>query len=81
MDEKSNGKEPAYVAYHVKEGSKGQSYFNKIGAAFEHKDGQGYNVVLDATPVNGRVTLRSAKERLNEMKEHGTKAVDREIER
>jgi hypothetical protein len=33
--------------------------WSRIGVAFQHKDGIGFDVVLDATPVNGRVVLRS----------------------
>lgn len=31
----------------------------KIGVAFQHKDGEGYNIVLDAQPIplNGQIRL------------------------
>lgn len=59
-------KRPSHIAYSVREGSDGNAYFNRVGSAFAHKDGQGFNVELEATPVNGRVTLRTPKERLEE---------------
>jgi hypothetical protein len=31
--------------------SKGKSYFTKIGAAFQNKDGKGWSVLLDAMPA------------------------------
>jgi len=31
--------------------SNGKSYFTKIGAAFENKDGKGWTVLLDAMPA------------------------------
>ena len=34
----------------------------KIGAAFEHKDGKGYNLTLQALPTDGRLVLREYKE-------------------
>ncbi len=34
-----------------------------IGAAFAHKDGEGFDVTLDALPVSGRVTLRKVDEK------------------
>lgn len=61
-------KRPSHYAYQVNEGQEGKSYFNKVGAAFEHKDGQGYNILLDSVPVDGRVTLRTPQERLQEMR-------------
>lgn len=62
-------KRPSHVAYHVREGKDGKSYFNRVGSVFEHKDGEGYNVVLDAVPVDGQVVLRTPAERLGEMKQ------------
>lgn len=59
-------KMPSHLAYTVRESKDGKSYFNRVGSAFQHKDGQGFNVELDATPVNGRLTLRTLKERLDE---------------
>lgn len=32
--------------------SNGKSYFTKIGAAFENKDGKGWTVLLDAVPAS-----------------------------
>jgi hypothetical protein len=55
---------PVYIAYAVKEykvGEEKRSTWNRIGAAFVHKDGEGFEVILDALPVNGRVILRKPK--------------------
>lgn len=30
----------------------------KIGVAFPHKDGKGYNILLQAVPVDGEIYLR-----------------------
>lgn len=65
---KAPGKRPSHLAYQVSEGQDGKSYFNKVGAAFEHRDKQGYNVTLDAVPVDGRVTLRTPLERLQDLR-------------
>lgn len=64
---KQSSKKPSHVAYFVQEGRDGESYFNRIGASFAHKDGQGYDVTVGALPVNGRITLRTPKERLDSM--------------
>ncbi|AFY72014.1 hypothetical protein Pse7367_3790 (plasmid) [Thalassoporum mexicanum PCC 7367] len=59
MSNPTASKTPALVAYTVKErdGDK-SSVWKEIGAAWPHKDGEGYEVMLDAFPVNGRLTLR-----------------------
>ena len=56
---------PSHIAYSVREGKEGKAFFNRVGSAFQHKDGNGFDVALDATPVNGRITLRTPKERLD----------------
>ena len=58
----------AYDAYAVKNGKDGKGYFNRIGAAFAHRDGKGFDIDMAATPVNGRVTLREPKDRLDEVR-------------
>lgn len=68
MSDDRQPKRPSHLAYQVSEGQEGKSYFNKVGAAFAHRDGQGYNVVLDSVPVDGRVTLRTPQERLEELR-------------
>jgi len=70
QDEKDKApKRPSHIAYHVREGQDGQSYFNKIGAAWEHKDGKGSNIQLDSVPVDGRITLRTPLERLEDTRD------------
>ncbi|MEO1039510.1 MAG: hypothetical protein AAFX09_08185 [Pseudomonadota bacterium] len=59
---------PSHVAYSVRENGKGDSYFNRVGAAFPHKDGQGFNIDLEAFPTNGKVVLRTPRQRLEEQR-------------
>lgn len=66
-------KQPSYHAFQVDNGQDGGSYFNKIGAAFEHKDGLGHTVDLKAMPVDGRIVLRTPQERLQEMRDESQK--------
>jgi hypothetical protein len=64
------GRKPDYIAYNVTDGKDGKGFFNKVGAAWRHKDGQGYDLHLDSMPINGRVTLRELREeRLQELSE------------
>ncbi|MFN3224724.1 MAG: hypothetical protein ACE360_00545 [Hyphomicrobiales bacterium] len=63
------GTRPSHVAYHVRENDEGKAFFNRVGSAFAHKDGKGFNVLLDATPVDGKITLRTAEERIKAAKD------------
>ena len=66
----SAGKRPDYLAYTVRETRDGKGNWNKIGAAWGHKDDQGLDIQLDAVPVDGRVTLRELRdERMNDYQE------------
>lgn len=51
-------KTPSHAAYHVREGKDGKSYWTRIGGAWAHADGAGFNLQIDAVPLDGRVTLR-----------------------
>lgn len=64
----SAAKRPSHIAYQVRDGDNDKSYFNKVGAAWAHQDGQGYNIQLDSVPVDGRITLRTPMERLDDMR-------------
>jgi hypothetical protein len=59
---KSDNKSPALIAYHIRKGSE-KSFWDRVGVAFVHKDELGYDLVLDAVPVDGRVTLRMPTEK------------------
>ena len=57
--------QPTYQAYTVvkrqgKEGTQ-DDYWLNIGAAFMHQDGEGFNIVLQALPINGKIVLRPPK--------------------
>jgi hypothetical protein len=55
---------PAYIAYHVREGKDGdKGFWTRIGVAWKHKDGLGFDVQLDGVaPLDGRIVLREPKE-------------------
>lgn len=46
----------------VVEGDGDRAFWTKIGCAWAHNDGQGYNVQLSAIPVGGRLIIRAKKE-------------------
>ena len=59
----ASSKAPSHIAYQIRgrEGEKG--YFTRIGAAWPTKNGNGFNIQLDAVPLSGRITLLLASEK------------------
>ncbi len=57
-------KQPALVAYAVEDARKGRkAYWTKIGRLFAHEDDKGFDLVLNALPVNGRIVIRQEQTR------------------
>lgn len=54
--------QPAYRAYTVVKREGQDDFWLAIGAAFMHQDGDGYNIVLQALPIDGKVVLRLPKD-------------------
>ena len=57
----SDNQKPSHKAFTVEdraEGDDGDAFWTRIGSAWPHKDGKGFNIVLSALPVNGRIVLR-----------------------
>ena len=53
---------PAFIAYHVTDAEGEKGFWTRIGAAWKHKDGEGYTLQLDLVPVaSGRISLRTPK--------------------
>ena len=49
---------PTFIAYTVKKRGKEQAaIWNRIGAAWPHKDKPGFSIELDALPLDGRIVL------------------------
>ncbi|TBG92671.1 hypothetical protein [Rhizobium leguminosarum] len=51
---------PDFAVY-VVEGEGDKAHWTKIGAAWSHNDGEGFNIQLTALPLNGRLTVRKPK--------------------
>lgn len=57
-------KQPALVAYSVEDARKGRkAYWTKIGRLFAHDDAKGFDLVLNALPINGRIVIRQEQPR------------------
>lgn len=54
--------QPTYQAYAVSKREGQDDFWLCIGAAFEHQDGKGLNIVLQALPVDGKIVLRVPRE-------------------
>lgn len=50
--------QPDFKAYTVIKREGAEDFWLPIGAAFIHQDGTGYNVVLQALPIDGKIVLR-----------------------
>jgi hypothetical protein len=61
--EAATTKAPTHVAYQVKNREGKKAIWTRIGSAWAHSDGQGFNIQLDAIPIDGRVTLRIRAEK------------------
>jgi hypothetical protein len=45
----------------VVEGEGDNAFWTKIGAAWQHQDGKGFNITLTCLPLNGRLVVREPK--------------------
>jgi hypothetical protein len=54
---------PTHVAYQVRDREgKDKGFWTRIGAAWPHADGKGFNIQIEAVPLDGRITLRVVTE-------------------
>jgi hypothetical protein len=56
-------KTPSHIAYHVRNREGGEAFWTRIGSAWAHKDGNGFNIQIETAPLDGRITLRVAAEK------------------
>lgn len=61
-DQDRGPRRPDFIAYNVQDSRDGKGFFNRVGAAWQHRDGRGYDLQLDSLPLSGRVTLRELRE-------------------
>ena len=41
---------------------KDDNFWLNIGSVFQHADGKGFNIILEALPLDGKLVLREVKE-------------------
>ncbi len=61
--ETAAGKSPSHVAYQIRDREGGKGFWTRIGSAWAHGDGKGFNIQLDVVPLDGRITLRISSEK------------------
>jgi hypothetical protein len=58
MAEKSETKQPTHRAYSVIRREGQDDFWLNLGLVFPHKDGGGFNIVLQALPLDGKIVCR-----------------------
>jgi len=62
MAERNQAKQPTHRAYTVIKRDGQDDFWLNLGLAFAHADGKGFNVVLQALPIDGKIVLREPTE-------------------
>jgi hypothetical protein len=58
MAEKEQPKQPTHRAYSVIRREGQDDFWLNVGLAFPHKDGAGFNIMLQAFPLDGKIVCR-----------------------
>jgi hypothetical protein len=58
MAEKSEAKQPTHRAYSVIRREGQDDFWLNLGLVFPHKDGAGFNIMLQAFPLDGKIVCR-----------------------
>jgi hypothetical protein len=62
-NESAGNKAPSHVAYQVRDREGRKAFWTRIGSAWAHQDGNGFNIQLECVPLDGRIVLRIASEK------------------
>jgi hypothetical protein len=58
MADKDQPQQPTHRAYSVIKREGQDDYWLNLGLVFPHKDGKGFNIILQAFPLDGKVVIR-----------------------
>lgn len=58
MAEKSEARQPTHRAYSVIRREGQDDFWLNLGLVFPHKDGGGFNIMLQALPLEGKIVCR-----------------------
>lgn len=56
-------KTPSHVAYQVRDREGGKGFWTRIGGAWAHADGKGFNIQIETVPLDGRIVIRVASDK------------------
>jgi hypothetical protein len=59
----ATSKLPSHIAYQVRDREGKKAFWTRIGSAWQHADGKGFNLQVEVVPLDGRITLRIASEK------------------
>ena len=76
MAESEQLRQPTHRAYSVIRREGQDDYWLNIGLVFPHKDGSGFNLILQAFPLDGKIVVREIQE--NDAAETATPARGRQ---
>jgi hypothetical protein len=62
MAEKEQPRQPSHRAYSVIRREGQDDFWLNIGVVFPHKDGSGFNIMLQAFPLDGKIVCREVGE-------------------
>jgi hypothetical protein len=54
----TSNRTPTHVAYQVRDRDGKKGFWTRIGSAWPHADGNGFNIQIEVVPLDGRITLR-----------------------
>lgn len=58
MVDRDQPQQPTHRAYSVIKRDGQDDFWLNLGLAFPHKDGKGFNIVLQALPIDGKIVCR-----------------------
>ncbi len=58
MAEREQPRQPTHRAYSVIKREGQDDYWLNVGLVFPHKDGSGFNLILQAFPLDGKIVVR-----------------------
>lgn len=58
MADKSEQRQPTHRAYSVTRREGQDDFWLNLGLVFPHKDGSGFNIMLQAFPLDGKIVCR-----------------------
>ena len=62
MADRDEPRQPTHRAYSVIKREGQDDFWLNLGLVFPHKDGKGFNVILQAFPLDGKIVLREPSE-------------------